>query len=126
MVLGKLKFLQNVVAVVCLARFAPVIVIFTAPIVAIPALGFPLGDLVVAFTTDKAIRLAGVFCLVLFLLCLGFVEIVDALGIVDAILFLAATWRRGWRSCASAWALTAKVFTSIGIAIEATARSSGV
>ena len=121
-ILGKLKLLENIVAIVCLACVTPVI--FIPPIVAIPTLGLPLGDLVVAFTTDKAIRLAGVFGLVFFLLRLDFVETVDAFGIVDALLVGTATWRRRWRSCAFAWALTTKVGTSRRVAICATACSS--
>lgn len=56
-ILGKLKLLENVVAIVCLACVAPVIIIFTMPIVAIPTLGLPLGDFVVAFTADKLLGL---------------------------------------------------------------------
>ena len=124
-ILGKLKLLENVVAIVCLACVAPVI--FIPPIVAIPTLGLPLGDLVVAFTADKAIRLAGVFGLISFLLGLGFVEAVDTLGIVDALLFRTVIGGRGWsggRSRAPAWALTTDVFTARRITIIAAARDS--
>ena len=125
MIFGKLKLLENFVAVVCLTCVAPVI--FIPPVVAIPTIGLPLGNLVVALSADKSIRLAGVFCLVLFLLGFGFVETVDALGVVDALLVCTVIWGRGWsggRSRASAWALATDVFTARRITIEAAARVS--
>lgn len=66
------------------------------------------------------------FGLIFLLLGLGFVETVDTLGIVDALLVGTATWRRCWRSCASAWALTTKVGTSSRVAICATACSFAI
>lgn len=61
MIAGKLKILQDVVTIVLLACVVPIISISPSsatPISALAAGRLPLGDLVIALTTDIAVWLA--------------------------------------------------------------------
>mmetsp|Transcript_135 Transcript_135/g.352 ORF Transcript_135/g.352 Transcript_135/m.352 type:complete len:304 (-) Transcript_135:505-1416(-) len=102
-----LKILEDIVTIVRLASVVPVISPVTTG-------RMPRWNLVVALSTHKFVRPARLFSVVLLLLGFSFIKVVDALGVIDALLICAVIRRGGW---ASAWALTTKVLAASGSGI---------